>query len=87
METQIKEKIRVACLFENGQIKPMIFMWRKRVYRVLRLIFTYSKGSSSAYTKNISREKILYFSVECDGGIFELSFNREKFSWEINKIY
>lgn len=79
VETLVNEKIKVVSLFENGQIKPMVFIWRKRVYKVLRLIFT--------YTKNIGREKILYFSVECGGGVFELSFNREKFSWEINKIY
>jgi len=79
VETEIKEKIRVVSLFENGQIKPILFSWRKRIYKVLRVAFSYSKS--------IGKDKIFYFSVECGGGMFELSFNQEKFSWEIEKIY
>lgn len=79
METQIKEKIRVACLFENGQIKPLVFYWRNRICKILRVVFSYSK--------DIGREKVFYFSVECSGGMFELSFNRDRFSWEIEKVF
>ena len=79
METEIKEKIKVVCLFENGQIKPLIFAWEKRIYKILQVAF--------AYSKNIGRDKIFYFSVECKEGAFEISFNREKFWWEITKIF
>lgn len=79
METQIKEKIKVACLFEKGQIKPLAFCWRKRTLKILRIAFSYSKV--------IGRERIFYFSVETETGLFEISFNREKFSWEIEKIF
>lgn len=77
METKIKEKIKVISLFENGQIKPLFFFWRKRSYKILRVVFSYSK--------DVGRERIFYFSVECGGGVFELSFNRERFWWEIEK--
>jgi len=87
VQAEIKEKIQVVSLFENGQIKPILFSWRKKIYKILRVVFSYSKGSSSTYSKNIGREKIFYFSVECGGGMFELSFNREKFWWEIEKVY
>ena len=79
METSINEKIKVLSLFENGKMKPVVFEWRKRIYKVLRVVFTYSK--------NVGREKLLYFSVECNSDLFELSFNREKFSWEIEKVF
>jgi len=79
VETEIKEKIRVVSLFENGQVKPMLFSWRKRIYKILKVAFSYSK--------NIGKEKIFYFSVECGSGVFEISFNREKFSWEIEKVF
>lgn len=79
METEIKEKIRVVSLFENGQIKPLLFSWRKRIYKILRVIFSYSK--------DIGKDKLVYFSVETEEGMFELSFNQGKFSWEIEKIF
>lgn len=79
METEIKEKIQVVSLFENGQIKPILFSWRKRIYKIIRVVFLYSK--------TVGREKIFYFSVECGGGMFELSFSREKFWWEIEKVF
>ncbi|PIU34372.1 hypothetical protein COT03_02300 [Candidatus Shapirobacteria bacterium CG07_land_8_20_14_0_80_39_18] len=79
MQAEIKEKIQVVSFFGNGQIKPILFSWRKRIYKILRIVFSYSK--------DIGREKIFYFSVECGGGMFELSFNREKFWWEIEKVY
>lgn len=79
MESLIGEKIKVVSLFEAGKMRPVIFFWRNRVYKILRVVFSYSK--------NIGREKIFYFSVECCGGMFELSFNREKFGWEIEKIF
>ena len=79
MQAEIKEKIQVVSFFENGQIKPILFSWRKKIYKILRVVFSYSK--------DIGREKIFYFSVECCGGMFELSFNREKFWWEIEKVY
>ncbi|PIQ70329.1 hypothetical protein COS55_02825 [Candidatus Shapirobacteria bacterium CG03_land_8_20_14_0_80_40_19] len=79
METPIKEKIRTVCLFENGQLKPLAFFWRNRNYKILRIAFTYSK--------NIGRETLFYFSVECENGLFELSFSREKFIWSLEKIF
>jgi len=79
VETQIKEKIRVVCLFENGRIRPLVFFWRNRNYKILRTAF--------AYSKNLGREKIFYFSVESNNETLEISFNREKFSWTLEKIF
>lgn len=79
METDIREKIKVVSLFENGQIKPILFGWRKRIYKILKVAFSYSK--------NIGKEKMFYFSVETGGGMFEISFNREKFSWNLEKVF
>jgi len=78
VETEIKEKIRVVSLFENGQIKPLLFSWQNRLYKILQIAFSYSK--------NLGKEKIFYFSVQTEGGNFEISFNREKFGWELARI-
>ena len=79
METQIEEKIRVVSLFEEGQVKPLVFFWQNRNYKILRTVFTYSK--------NIGREKVFYFSVQCQKGDFEISFSLENFSWKLERIY
>jgi len=79
METEIGEKIQAVSFFENGQIKPILFKWRNRVYKILQVVFSYSK--------NIGKEKIFYFSIETENGNFELSFNREKFSWNLEKSF
>ncbi|HUV71715.1 MAG TPA: hypothetical protein VMW25_01770 [Clostridia bacterium] len=79
MVTPINEKIRVVTIFGQGKIKPILFSWRNRNYKILQTVFSYSK--------NIGQDKIFYFSVDTPGGLFELSFNREKFSWEITKIF
>lgn len=79
METEIKEKIRVVSLFENGQLKPLLFSWRNRKYKIQQTVFSYSK--------DIGREKIWYFSVDTGGAVFELAFNQEKFSWEIERVF
>lgn len=79
MGTEIGEKIRVVCLFEGGWIKPILFEWRRRIYKILRTIFSYSK--------NIGKEKIFYFSVQAETGSFEISFNPERFWWKLERIY
>ncbi len=79
MPTSVNEKVRVVSLFEKGQIKPLVFSWRNRHYKILRTVFSYAK--------NIGRERVFYFSVDTGGAVFELEFNREKFSWEITKIF
>jgi len=79
METEILEKIKVLATFENGQLRPVVFQWRNRLYKILRVVFSYSK--------NIGKEKIFYFSVGTKCGVFELAFNREKFSWELTRIF
>jgi len=65
--------------FPRRGIKPLLFSWQNRLYKILQIAFSYSK--------NIGKEKIFYFSVETNGGVFELAFNREKFSWELVKAY
>ena len=79
MTTPINEKIKVVSLFELGKMKPILFSWRNRNYKILETVFSYSK--------NKGKDKIFYFSVNTGGSVFELAFNQQKFSWEITKIF
>ncbi len=78
METQIGEKIAVACFFNGGKARPFCFWWRKRRYKVLEVAFVYVRGEG--------REKIWCFSVRGEGGWFEISFNQETFDWRLEKV-
>jgi len=77
MQAEINEKIRVVTLFEEGKIKPFLFSWHKKIYKVLQVPFSYSK--------DIGKDKMYFFSIQTEGGGFEISFNSNKFSWEITK--
>jgi len=79
VEAEINEKISVVSLFEKGKIKPILFKWQNRLYKILQVAFSYSK--------NIGKDKFYYFSVQTESGGFELSFNREKFSWNLERIF
>ena len=79
MEMMVGEKIRVVTLFTKGKIKPILFKWQNLIHKILRVDFSYSK--------TVGREKIFYFTVETERGVFGLSFNREKFSWNLEKIF
>jgi hypothetical protein len=77
--TSINEKIRVVSLFEMGKMKPILFSWRNRNYKIRQTVFSYSK--------NVGKDKVIYFSVDTGGAVFELAFNQQKFSWEVSKIF
>jgi len=79
MTTTVQEKIRVVSLFEQGKMKPILFSWRHRNYKILQIAFT--------YFKNKGEERIFYFTVDTGGAMFELAFSQQKFSWEITKIF
>ncbi|MGI5825939.1 MAG: hypothetical protein ACOX50_00840 [Patescibacteria group bacterium] len=79
MMASINEKIKVVSLFEGGKMKPFLFSWRNRNYKILQTVFSYSK--------NVGKDKVIYFSVDTGGAVFELAFNQQKFSWEITKIF
>lgn len=79
METLINERVKVVTLFAQGKIKPILFKWQNRIHKILKVDFS--------YTKAVGKEKIFYFSIETESGVFELSFNREKFSWNLEKAF
>jgi len=79
MDTEIDEFIETACLFSSGQIKPIFFLWQKKLYQIQRIVFQ--------FTKKIGREKVFYFSVETETNTCQLEFNSEKQTWKLLKIF
>jgi len=79
METAINEPIKACCLFSSGQIKPIFFLWQKKLYQIQKIVFQFSK--------KIGREKVFYFSVETETNACQLEFNSEKQTWKLLKIF
>lgn len=79
MDTEIDEFIETACLFSSGQIKPLFFLWQKKLYQIQKIVFQFHK--------KIGREKVFYFSVETKTNACQLEFNSEKQTWKLLKIF
>jgi len=79
MDTEINEFIETTCLFSSGQIKPIFFRWRNKLYKIQKIVFQ--------FTKKIGREKVFYFSVETETNACQLEFNSEKQTWKLLKIF
>ena len=79
METRINEPIETTCLFSRGQIKPIFFFWRNKLYKIQKIVFQFHK--------KIGSEKVFYFSVETEVNSCQLEFNSEKQTWKLLKIF
>jgi hypothetical protein len=80
MQEKIGKKIRVVADFNGGQVKPMIFKWQNRNYKVKSVAMSYQErdGASINY----------YYSVETDtGGVFKLRYNDQKLVWWLEEYW
>ncbi len=79
MDVEINESVEVACFFSKGQIKPLFFRWRNKLYKIQEIVFQFSK--------KIGLEKVFYFSVETEVNACQLEFNSEKQTWKLLKVF
>lgn len=86
--TRINEKIRVYAIFtERGdygsfphnRLRPVIFFWKNREYRVQDVTYIWCEkcGSSDIY----------HFTVSDGTSLFELCYNARTFDWILNSTY
>jgi hypothetical protein len=74
-----REAIRVAVIFgPNGRIQPVWFEWRRRKHTVLSTTYCYEgrRGES----------RLLHFTVTGEGGLFELTYNTQDQTWQLQGI-
>jgi hypothetical protein len=79
VDTEINELIETCCFFSKGQIKPILFRWRKKLYQIQKIVFQFHK--------KIGQEEVFYFSVETGVNACQLEFNSERQSWKLLKIF
>ena len=76
MYQTVGEPIEVLALFNQGQIKPVSFKWRQRVYKIAQVT---KKWSSPA-----GKYKLLHFGiVDTQDNFFEIRYSEEDSCWAI----
>ena len=79
MYETIKERIKVAAVFERGKVKPLLFSWKgkKQTIKSINLIHSADIGSS----------KCLFFSVSTDSGEYKIKYDTKDLIWSLEQIY
>lgn len=75
---KIKEQVEVVAIFSKGQIKPRIFRWAGRLYRVDKI--------DLIHDERVGRHKKYYFSFCSGANCFVLSFHSGTLSWMLEEI-
>ena len=72
------EPIEVVASFKNGSIHPRCFIWNQKEYSVERTTYHWQERQGQSL--------ICYFSVSCQEGLYQISFNNSSFTWRLDKI-
>ena len=75
---ELNEKIEALARFADGKVKPEIFIWKNREYRIKKITYSWQERQGL--------EIISYFSVDTDPNLYQISFNNTSFRWQIDKI-
>ena len=82
MPTEIATDIKVLAEFDQGSIKPRVFMWEKRRHNVSQV--------HAAWSEREGIHRVHYFSVQTqEDGVnsYELEFHPGKLKWRLLRIY
>ncbi|MFA4858344.1 MAG: hypothetical protein WC901_05280 [Candidatus Margulisiibacteriota bacterium] len=71
-------KIKVAAIFDKGQILPRWFVWEGRKYDVQSINYIWDDRNGE--------EKITYFAVSCGGNCYELAYHTGQMVWRLGKV-
>jgi len=74
---ELNEKIEVLARFASGKVKPEIFIWKNREYKIKKITYFWQERQGL--------EIISYFSVDTDPNLYQISFNNTSLRWQIDK--
>lgn len=77
MAVEIDETIRVAVVFNRGEVHPVWFDWNGRQVRIREVAFSWQTREG--------RSVILHFSVTDGRGLYEILYNRDTLEWRLGK--
>jgi hypothetical protein len=76
---EIREKIKVLAIFNNGTLFPHIFEWNDKRYKIDKVNLSYQEreGASINY----------FFAIESGGLIAKLKYNDKSLLWNLEEIW
>lgn len=79
MVERLDEKIKVRADFGGGTIKPLVFMRRSQIHRVVKVNCHWMDREGTA--------KIYYFSVTSDSGdVYQIHLNTDDMTWHLDLV-
>lgn len=79
MYEKIQEPIEVLAGFKEGSLRPYLFRWQGREYRIKEVNFMHSAREGKSI--------LFYFSVSNDNNYFKLCFNSQDLNWKLEEMY
>jgi hypothetical protein len=75
----LDEKIKVRADFGGGTVKPIVFMRRGQIHRVIKVNCYWMDREGAA--------KIHYFSVTSDSGdVYQMHFSSDDMIWQLDLV-
>ena len=74
----LNERIEVLAFFKHAKIFPRSFTWNNKEYPIDKITYNWQERIGSSL--------INYFSVNCLGQLYQISFNNITFRWQIDKL-
>lgn len=79
MFTKINETIAVVGTYNHSSFKPRKFLWRDRVFPIQKITFITETRDGA--------NKLRIYSIESQGSIYRILFNRETEEWQVSEIF
>ena len=73
----------IAVVWHEGQRRPVAFTWRRRRYRVERLLETWIV--ETGWWKDEGRVSRSYWRVRAEGHVFDLRYDRIGKTWTLER--
>jgi hypothetical protein len=85
--THLNENVKVYALyketgdnrFPHDRLKPVMFIWRNREYRVQDVTYV--------WRETLGQAEVYHFTVTDGANVFELSYNARALDWTITGTY
>jgi hypothetical protein len=74
----LEEVIKVRADFGSGEITPLAFKRKGRIYRVDKV--------NTRWADREGQNVIYYFSVDCGGNTYELSLRTQDMVWRLERV-
>ncbi len=74
----LNERIEVLAQFKHAKIFPKSFTWNNKEYPIQAITYNWQE--------RVGQALINYFSVNCAGQLYQLSFDNSTFRWQIDKL-